>query len=384
MRKIGILTFHYSNNYGGVLQSLSLQKTLQSLGFNVEVINYIPSNYTPNKIINNLGISKNIFKNSMQDLNVVNIIKKINIMRKYSSTITHKFNLFREEEMKLSIKVDEYSIEKVLNDYDAIIVGSDQVWNPSQRKNPEYFLDFKQKFKGLKISYAADSTIKEIDSSDRIRLTKWLNDFDVISVRNKHSFEFVKDITNEEVTIVADPTVLIDLENSQDSNKTTGEYILTYILGKEISGTHNEALKKIKITYGDLPVYAIKIPTMDFEIPSFADKVFYDLDPNEWLDMFKNASFIYTDSFHGVLFSLKFMRPFLAYYAEKLRATRFIDLGERYKIKRYIVENVEQIDTKKSIEISPDFLTIKKVLDQHKEYSLQFIEQSLNKSFLKE
>lgn len=58
MNKIGILTFHYSNNYGGVLQALALQKVLQSRGYNVEIINYIPSRYNPSKITNSLGLKK--------------------------------------------------------------------------------------------------------------------------------------------------------------------------------------------------------------------------------------------------------------------------------------------------------------------------------------
>jgi hypothetical protein len=139
MKKIGILTFHYSNNYGGVLQSFALQKSIESMGYDSEIINFIPSSYRPTSIKNNLGISKNIFKSKIEDLNIITIAKKINIMKEYSNTITEKFDIFRNNEMKLSKRVDENSIEMILNNYDVIIVGSDQVWNPTQRKRPEYF-----------------------------------------------------------------------------------------------------------------------------------------------------------------------------------------------------------------------------------------------------
>jgi hypothetical protein len=377
MSKVGILTFHYSNNYGGVLQALSLQKVLVSMGYDVEVINFVPASYRPTIIMDKLGFRRNIFKNKAKDLNLINIIKKINIMKKYNNTITEKFNSFRKKEMKLSKQVDENSLETILNDYETIIVGSDQVWNPSQRKKPEYFLNFGNSFKGKKVSYAADSTISEIDMEDIDNLRKFLNDFSFISVRNEHSFCFVKSITNKEATIVADPTILYDFQDYNIKKEKNEDYILTYILGKEIEGTHSKALEKIKKKYGELPVYSIKIPTMNFELSDFADKLFYDLDPVEWLNMFRNAKFIYTDSFHGVLFSLKYHKPFLAYYTEKIRATRFIDLGKRYNIEKYIVQNVEEIDEKGSIDIKPKFKMIDNLLEKHKQYSLEFLKKAL-------
>lgn len=378
MDKIGILTFHYSNNYGGVLQAIALQNTLIELGYDVEVINYIPQNYKPYNIIGNLGIRKNIFLNKLNNLNIFNMSKKIKIMNKYCDSIINKFNIYREKNMCLSEQVDEDSLLSILNNYSAIIVGSDQVWNPSQRKSPIYFLDFVDKYKGKKISYAPDSTIKDVNNEDLSRLNKALSEFNYISVRNDHSNEFVKTVINKEVEIVADPTLLYDFENVEKARDEEHEYILTYVLGKEINGSHNKAIEKIRNKYGNIPVYSIKIPTMNFEFSHFADKVFYDLNPDEWISMFRNAKFIYTDSFHGVLFSLKYHKPFLAYYTEKLRATRFIDLGKRYGIDKYIVQNISDIDDNKLLDILPDFNTIDKIIDLQKESSLKFLSKALS------
>lgn len=279
--------------------------------------------------------------------------------------------------MKLSRQVDENSLKKILKEYETIIVGSDQVWNPSQRKKPEYFLNFGDAFKGKKISYAADSTIKEIDDEDVENLRKLLMDFSFISVRNNHSYCFAKSLVDKEINVVADPTILYDFKDFNIKEENKEEYILTYILGKEIEGTHMKAIEKIKKIYGDLPVYSIKIPTMNFDLYDFADKEFYDLDPVEWLNIFRNARFVYTDSFHGVLFSLKYHKPFLAYYTEKLRATRFIDLGKRYDIEKYIVTNVEEIDKKRSLDVKIDFEIIDKLLEKQKQYSLEFLKRAL-------
>lgn len=376
MAKIGILTFHYSNNYGAVLQALSLQRAIELLGYDVEVINFIPSKYRPTNFINNLGLRKNIFKNKLKNLDIIKIFKKFSIMKKYGNDITNKFDSYRSNEMQLSKKVDENSLNTILNNYDIIVVGSDQVWNPSQRTRIEYFLNFGDTFQGKKISYAADSTIKEIDSRDMDSLRRALNDFSFISVRNEHSNSFVKAITDKDVHVVADPTIIYDLQNI--SNRDIKEdYILTYILGEEIKGSHDKALEKIKREYGNLPVYSIKIPTMNFELSNYADKVFYDLGPIEWLNLVKNANFIYTDSYHGVLFSLKYHRPFLAYYTERMRATRLVDIGKRYGIEKHIVQSVEEIESMRSIEIKPDYKIIDDLIEKHKQYSLNFLIEAL-------
>ena len=378
MSKIGILTFHYSNNYGGVLQTVSLYNTVKSLGYDVEIINFIPSNYKPKNIIGNLGI-KRIFFSKFGILKISDLLKKVKVMNKNCDVIINKFNVYRENNMKLSRQVDEQSLETILNDYTAIVVGSDQVWNPSQRMSPIYFLNFKNKYLGKKISFAADSTIKEVSQKETKILKEALSEFDYISVRNDHSYDFVKTIIETEVKIVADPTLLSEFNDESGITEKKEEYILTYVLGEEIDGSHKKVIQKIKKEHGNIPVYSIKIPTMSFELSPFADKVYYDLNPDEWVTMFKNAKFIYTDSFHGVLFSLKLHKPFLAYYTERLRATRFIDLGKRYNIEKYIVQNTSEIDEKKSLEILPDFNSINKIINLQKDLSVDFLRNALSK-----
>lgn len=377
MKKIGILTFHYSNNYGGVLQALALQRVLEADKFECEIINFVPSTYRINKIISNLGIRRNPFKNNINNLNIIKQIKKIIIMKRYNSIITHKFDLFRLNEMKMSRQVDEFSLEKILSNYDSIIVGSDQIWNPGQRNKPEYFLDFNENYSGRKISYSADSSVSEIYTNQRI-LKKALSEFSYISVRNKHSYDFVFAILNKESEITVDPTLLYDFQVSEKKIKIEEPFILTYILGKEISGSNKKAIEKIKRVYGDLNVYSILIPTQEFNIPTYADKVFYDLDPNEWLSIFKKAAFVFTDSYHGTIFSLKFHIPFLAYYTETLRSTRFIDLGKRYKLEKYIIESALDIDVKNCLIEKPNFTNIDICINEHIEKSKKFLKVATN------
>lgn len=378
MKKIGILTFHYSNNYGGVLQTIALYNTLSEMGCDVEVINYVPKNYKPKSSIYSLKVIKNILIDRKINFELFNITKKNKIMKKYRYKIINEFDTFRKKYLKMTQQVDDNSIYSILNDYSVIIVGSDQIWNPSQRKSPIYFLDFDDNYSNKKVSYAADSTVSEVSKVDFNNLKQSLSKFDYISVRNDHSYEFIKNILNTESMIVADPTLLCNFEYKETLAENRNEYILTYILGKEINGSNKKAIEMIKRKYGNLPVYSIKIPTMDFELSEFADKTFYDLNPEQWINLFKNAKFIFTDSFHGVLFSLKYHKPFIAYYSEKIRSTRFVDLAKRYKIERYIVRNITEIEKNKSLELLPDFCKTDIIIKYQVEVSIKFLKNALD------
>jgi len=368
-KKIGILTFHYSTNFGGVLQSYALFRFLEQRVNGVEIIDYVPSTYIGHKFYRNIGLKN--------DSNVKHVLKRLMIKGKFCSRAVRRFDDFRAHSVVLSRRVDESTLRSWLNNYDMVVVGSDQVWSPGQRAEPAYFLGFEE-FKGKRISYAADSTTAMVEEEYFPKLRRELGKFDRISVRNEHSQEFVAALTGQKPPVVVDPTLLWDFKELVDEPWTTIEpYILVYVLGEDIDGSNRKAIQKIKQVYGDLKVYAVVIPTMKFNICDYADKVFYDLGPEDWLNMIRNAAFVYTDSFHGAIFSLKFHKPFLAYYSEEMRATRFIDVGKRYKIAKYIVTSVDEIDAKGSLLQPPDFKLVDHIIEEHRDSSVRFLREAL-------
>ena len=132
-------------------------------------------------------------------------------------------------------------------------------------------------------------------------------------------------------------------------------------------------IEKIKARYGDMPIYLAQISNMDFKLTYFADKTIYDLSPIQWLEYIKNAKFVYTDSYHGALFSIKYKKPFVAYYKNIQRAPRFIDLKERYVLQEHIVDNADDID----LNNQPNFDAIDEVILKHRIESIDFLNQSL-------
>ncbi len=334
--KIGILTLHYGHNYGGVLQCYALQSYLTSQGHVVEIIDFVPTEQrsfitrvkgrlktigTPKDLINTIRDCYNVTQN--RNRVVANNKQQFNSI----------FDKFRADRLKLSARVDERNIATLAPNYDAVIVGSDQVWTLLYSKSHTYFFDWIPQNSPCKIiSYAACSAHSFAKGNTRKVLGKYLSRFDKIGVRDKTSYELVKSIDqNLDPQIVIDPTALWDFKEFDNQEKNPNEeYIFTYILGTEIKGGHQKALSKIKSTVGDLKVISIILPESASNIESLSDEIVTDATPEQWVNYIRNAAFIYTDSFHGIMFSLKFRKRFLAYYANVIRASRLIDLKNRF------------------------------------------------------
>lgn len=365
MKKIGILTFHYSVNYGGVLQTYSLYKKLKEFNEDVEVINFIPTTYNKNNLIG--GISKKMIFHPFL------LIQCLFIRVKYGNSIIKKFDSFRQMNIKLSKQVDEEELEILLTQYDLVIVGSDQVWNPSQRINNEYFLNY-PKSNYIKASYAADSTIEQIKENQFSDLKKKLERFDFLSVRNSHSQKFVSSLINYEPEIVLDPTLLVEFpEFILTERKLEENYVLTYILGDELYQSNNLLVDKIKLSLKISKIYSIIIPNHFVKKPNYSNKIFYSSGPIEWLNLIRNASFLLTDSFHGVLFSIKYKIPFLAYFTDPLRSSRFIDLANRFELSKFIISDIDELTIKNALQEIPDFDKVTKIIESYYEKSLDYL-----------
>ena len=130
MKKTGILTFHYSNNHGGVLQSYALYDYLKSQNVDVEIINYVRSRYKYDKVLLNTGIERG---EALGD-----VLQRIRIRRRFGKAIDETFDRFRETNLRMSVKVDERSIVSILGDYETIIVVVTSL-NPAVGSNV-YFL----------------------------------------------------------------------------------------------------------------------------------------------------------------------------------------------------------------------------------------------------
>lgn len=304
MKKIGILTFHKSINYGSVLQAWALSKTLDN--YDVEIVNYEPDIYKENYGV--FSFSKGIKYNLNRLFNYHAINRQIKL-----------FSDFRKKHLKMTetIKSKELS-EKIFDKYDAVITGSDQIWNVhADDADDVFFLPYNIKAK--KIAYACsvnntDFTEKRCDN----RLRSNILDYDFISIRENSGALKVSDFLNEEKKVfnVLDPTLLNTKEDYKaivSKRIVKKRYIFLYNVwsGSEVVDVAKRISEKM-----EMPVYtAMTTPAfmtiLRIERKGIKVEKKYT-SPQDFLSLIKYSDFVITDSFHGTAFSLIFEKNFVS------------------------------------------------------------------------
>lgn len=368
---IGIITFQYSYNFGAVLQLAALQKVLKELGHASEAINYFPQPVEKTPIWKNWGIRSGLKQGKVFE----NIISRWIEFRNYDE-VASKFQLFTKENIKLSDPCHtNEEIKQVVSRYDAVISGSDQVWQFN--KPSPYFLDWGSPYEGQRISYAPSCGSDKQPRTKFKEVGQWIQNIDFLSVRDEVSKKVVQNVSGRTPEIVADPTLLTDLEHLEKSVDVPSNYIFAYILGKEIHGTHEQMIKEIRKKYGDLPVVAVVASAHKPKRINWAEKVIFNAGPGEWLYLVANASFVYTDSFHCSLQANSKKIPFLSYYAERIRAPRLLDLKKRYGMEKSIAGSVTEAIKNKFWEQENTSLQNQKI-NRHVKNSLNFLQKALS------
>lgn len=301
MKKIAILTINDNTNYGNRLQNYAVQTILQEYGAEVETIinktHYGDSmreklkkyNYSPKVVLDKIG-------------------KKIR-QKKYKDEISNKIRRFKEfnnQYMKLTdFYITRNNIpEELQNQYDYFIIGSDQVWNPNaDRVSCIDFANFSPKEKNISLS--ASFGVDNIPTEYLSLYSDGLNNINKISVREFKGKEIIEKVSGrKDVEVLVDPTLALSKEEwekiiKKPEIKIPDNYILTYFLGKT-------SKKRRKFINSIAKRYNLEI----INLGSLKDKKYYDIDPAEFVYLFKNASLIFTDSFHGCVFSIIFERVF--------------------------------------------------------------------------
>ena len=364
--KVGILTQFYRKNYGGILQSYALFHVLSNLGHDVEIIDF----------------RYNAARNQSFWQKVDRLFRKFVHQKKESGKVVVStrelpkdhvaaFSSFKQKHLKYSPQLTVNTIGQYVQNYEAIVVGSDQVWNDLTGKHLFYFFDFGSPYMGKRITYAPCSVITEIPYYSKKKLNKLLHHIDSISARDETTKRLVEKASGLSPELVLDPTFLYGFQEFSSPAVVKGDYVFAYILGSEIEKGHKNVLDKIFAKYGKMKVIAAIIPNISLEVEKFADEVRYNASPDEWVNLIANAKFVYTDSFHGCVFSMKFHKPFFAYYKDAKRTSRLLDLKNTYQLPN-IQSSGEDICL-----TEPDYYYIDKVNEEQKVHSIGFLEKSL-------
>jgi len=238
----------------------------------------------------------------------------------------------------------QYS-DKILNNNNigCVLVGSDQVWRPSNYPPiQDMYLDFCKNENNLKkVAYAASFGVDnwEYTPLQSEICSKLAKKFDAVSVREETGVKLCKEYLGVEATWVLDPTLLLSKEDYSevcaDIPQESKKYLAAYIL--DMNDDIHNLCEKIAAEKNLVPMYFSSGKTATLSVP-------------EWLAMFRDASYVITDSFHGTVFSIKFGKEFKCLYNKSRGSTRFDSLLKLYESGK---------------------------LDEMKEFSLDWLEKAL-------
>lgn len=302
MKNIGITTRFYNNeNYGGVLQAYALAEVLSQMGFQAEQI-LIKSESKRSKQAKPFNICselKRIIKR-----NIIRTLNKIILffLKKKLTQRSIAFERFIDCVPHSEKVYTSSNIEESLNKYDIFITGSDQVWT-MQWYNSSYFLDFVPRDK-IKISYAASMPDVNISNKEKEIVKNHLESFDAISVRESNTVIFLEELTGKKTECVLDPTLLLckeDWDKICTERIVKDKYIFCYFLGNDMRERKiaKEFAKKLKLKIVTLPHLDLIKKSDIF----FGDRKLYDVSPQMFISLIKNAKYVLTDSFHAAVFS---------------------------------------------------------------------------------
>lgn len=355
--KVGILTFHWSNNYGAALQTYALKTYLQSIGIDAFVIDY-------HKVYPKRKDSlKNKTKNSL--LKVLLLPYKNKLKKQKDG-----FNYFRNTYFNLTKSYNDISSLDGI-DCDYIFCGSDQIWNSNltgDRLEEAYFANFKTP--AIKVAYAASIGEKILPQRDEKLFEKLITNFDYISVRESQLVSELKKYTDKEIKHVLDPTLLLDTDDyiKIASKKIISEpYLLIY------QNTRNNEIYKIAKEIAkkrNLKIYEVGYKK---QYPYTGVPIIQNAGPQEFLSLYQHAEYIVTNTFHGTVFAIQFKKQFVS-IPLKGRESRVVSLANILNIEKRLVKDYNEYKEKNIIKENIKYDLVYEKLNKARLTSKAFIE----------
>ncbi len=306
MLKTATITWVSFYNYGTCLQAYALQHYIESLGYENRIIDdssIVFARSKPDKSQAVEGKWKLRWRKAWQSVHA-NYRAFYHFQRIFCPSIEK----FKSSWLKIDGNVD--SILNDESDYDVYICGSDQIWYPNSLKdsgNTFYYAAFTKK---KKISYAPSIGVYEIPEKWKEKVSNLLKPFSAISVREEAGRVALQELTFQKVELVVDPTLLLSKQDWEEVLPRTirkkEKYVLGYIL------TPNDTYYQIAREYArehGMKFYLFMLNLKDY---GQADKLISG-SPFDFLEYVKYAEVVFTDSFHGTIFSTIFERPFYTF-----------------------------------------------------------------------
>ena len=300
MKKVATITTHSALNYGAVLQAYALSTYLNDAGYHCEVLDYQPGYVKASyRLIKVPHSPSGILLSGFQAMHY-----------RERKARRERFETFRKNYLKTTYEKATQKEELVFlaNEFDVLICGSDQIWNPKLHHFDEaYFLSYPE-IKAKRMSYAASFGQDSLDDESKNEIARRISAIERFGCREYTAQRVVQELTGRNAEMVLDPVFLLPAETWRKMKTSfdcpKGGYVLAYFLsnpGNSMKAAECYAQKSGK------QLYSIGFSPRDVKNHAVNR---YDLGPQEFLCAIDGAETVITNSFHATAFSIIFHKQF--------------------------------------------------------------------------
>ena len=378
VRKIGITSLYLRNtNFGGQLQAYALCYRICGFGYDAEQI-CMNTKRRANSIKDKIWVAS---ETSLLTLDLLKSIYRrwINDPRQYKN-----FKKFEAQIPHGPYLGNSKLIPKLNRRYGAFITGSDQIWNP------DYYTDDGLRLQGLvfaapekrAISYAPSLGPDKAAIGRETVFREILERLDFISVREKTARDFLQPLTDKPIAVVVDPTMLLTRREWDELAAGPGReppHLFAYFL-REMDNRHDEQLHKIADALA-LPVRCIAEELERYPRPGAADRQILDAGPKEFLGEIRDAEMVFVNSFHGLVFSVLFHKPFWAFRRNREKDqgsmnSRITDFLAEFGLSDRLLEDGE-VPSLEKLRTPIDYDRVDRILEEKRAFSLNWLKTAL-------
>lgn len=389
-KRIGIAAVTYKENFGSALQTYATQYTLEKMGYDARIFEikgvhrqihikkllyYAGRMFDPVELkylIANLKSRSRKSASASSDQYAQDMIVRKNVYAEFNK----KWNKM------LPLVKGWNGLSKQASEMDAVVVGSDQLWRPSNIVGCFFTLEFvPDNIK--KIAFSTSFGVPELPSNLHKHAKKFLSRIEHISVRENSGAEIVRKECGREATVVCDPTMMLTAEewmHIQDEKPfAEGKYILMYLMGD--NPEQREFVKKLSKSTGCRIIGLLHGATYISYDENVADEKPYNVGPSEFVNLIRNADYVCTDSFHCCVFSILNSTKFFAFRrwpdGSKFSANdRLYTLLQFTGLERRMLMGDEDVESCASDDI--DFGPVLEKVAEKRKLSMEFLVNALN------
>lgn len=311
MKHIGTISYNiYCNftNYGSALQTWALHQAIKKTGYVPVLVDYCPDILADKDPLNPY---KNMWDQTEEAKRMVEMTLPA-IRENYK-----KFDRFyRERFLRTKKKYTSDNFNHIIADegLDGFVCGSDTIFCPDEFGFDDgYYADFAV-MKGRSVSYAASFGDPHFTEETYKILNERIKNFKALGIREEQMIPYLKEHADIPVQRVVDPTLLLTVDEYEaiiGEKQERDKYLLLY--SRRYTPQMEAYADKLAAENG-WKIVDISLRAVNAER---GHKMAYEAGVEEFLSLIKHAEFVVTNSFHGMIFSVQFRRPFVIFSREQ-------------------------------------------------------------------